>query len=175
MEGYFQHYVGHGSLSCAIDQLPICRPYEKHYNGQCELSSDFSGNENQTEADMLQETHIKSITYWEQGEKEKAFSMVCETYGKDQDNKSVLDSVISMGMELEQYESVEKSIREYLQCHPANLDALVSLAEVLILTGMTDQAKKELKKVLIFDPLNGKVNLLLDQIEEIKNSVKQLS
>ncbi len=166
MEGYFQHYVRHGNLSSTIDQLPICRPFEKHYKGQCELS---------TEADLIQETHVKSIKYWEQGEKEKAFSMVCETYGKDQDNKCVLDSVIRMGLELEQYESVEKSIRDYLQCHPANLDALVSLAEVLILTGMTDQAKEELKKVFIFDPRNGKANLLIDQIEEIKNSIKQLS
>ncbi len=128
-----------------------------------------------TEAELIQEDHVKSIKSWEKGEKEKAFSIVCKTFGKDQDNKSVIDSVIRMGMKLQQYDTVEKSIRDFLQCRPANLEALVSLAEVLVHTKRTDQAQAELNKVLIFDPLNERANLLLDHIKEKKKSIKQLS
>jgi glycosyltransferase involved in cell wall biosynthesis len=128
-----------------------------------------------TEAEMNEETHAKGVAYWEQGKKEKAFSMVCEIFGKDPDNKNVLNSIFKMGMELEKYETVEKSIKEYLQCHPANLEALALMAEILICLGKREQAKAELKKIMIFDPQNGIAKLLLNQIEEKKNSVKQLS
>ncbi len=128
-----------------------------------------------TEAEMNEETHAKGVAYWEQGKKEKAFSIVCEVFGKDSDNINVLNSIFRMGMELKKYETVEKSIKEYLQCHPANLEALALLAETLICLGKTDQAKAELKKIMIFDTQNGRAKLLLNQIEEKKNSVKQLS
>jgi len=128
-----------------------------------------------TEAEMNKEAHAKGVAYWEQGKKEKAFSIVCEIFGKDPDNIDLLNSIFSMGMELKKYEAVEKSIKEYLQCHPANLEALVLLAEILICLGRTDQSKAELKKIMIFDPQNKRANLLVNQIEEKKNSVKQLS
>ncbi|UCH81556.1 MAG: glycosyltransferase [Nitrospiraceae bacterium] len=126
------------------------------------------------ESDLLRESHEISVKDWEQGDKDKAFSLVCEIFGKDQDNKNVLDSVISMGMELEQYDKVEESIKEFLLCHPANLGALTSLSEVFIRTGREEQAEKELRKVLIFDTQNRRAHVLLDQIKENRSSVDQL-
>ncbi len=128
-----------------------------------------------TEADMIKETHVKSIACWEQGERDRAFGMVCEAFGIDQDNKNVLDSVIKMGMELEQFDTVEKLIKEFLQCHPANLDALTSLSEALFNNGKSEQAETVLKKVLIFDPMNRRAHVLIDRIAAKKNPVKHMS
>ena len=128
-----------------------------------------------TKEELLQVTHDESNAYWHQGEKTKAFSMVCEIFERDPDNGNVLESIFRMGMELEKYEIVERSITEYLKCHPANLEVLALLAEVFICLGKTEQSRTELKKILIFDPQNERANSLLNQIEEKKNSVKQMS
>ena len=125
-----------------------------------------------TEADMLQETHDQSIEYWEKGEKEKAFTMVCEVLAKDPDNINVLNSVFRMGMELQQYKILETAIKEFLKCHPANLDTLTYLSEVFVRTGRAGQAEEELKKVLLFDPDNRRALSLIDDIRTSKKAVK---
>jgi glycosyltransferase involved in cell wall biosynthesis/2-polyprenyl-3-methyl-5-hydroxy-6-metoxy-1,4-benzoquinol methylase len=125
-----------------------------------------------TEADLIQEAHVKSIKYWEQGDREKAFNIVCEAFGKDPDNNNILDSVISMGMKLEQFDTVEKSINEFLVCHPANLDALNSLSEVLVRMGRAHEAEQELKKVLIFDSENIRALSILGELKAVNSGMK---
>jgi GT2 family glycosyltransferase len=61
MDDCFQHYVGHGNLPCAIDQLPLCRPFEQHYKGQCELLSDSTGNENKYDSELRKKSALVSI------------------------------------------------------------------------------------------------------------------
>lgn len=128
-----------------------------------------------TEAELVQINHDASIECWDQGKKEKAFSMVCEIFEKDPDNRNVLDSVFRMGTELEKYDKVEQLITEYLQCHPADLEVLALLAEIFISLGKTEQAKAELKKIILFDPQSKRADLLLNKIEEKKLSVKHMS
>ncbi len=76
-----------------------------------------------------------------------------------------------MGRELTKHEEVEKSLREYLTYHPADLEVLTSLSETLIHLGQPEQAEEELKKVFIFDPCNSRASAISDQIKNVARGV----
>ena len=59
---------------------------------------------------------------------------------------------------------VEKALKEYLNYHPADLDTLTALAEILLQSGSPALATEELKKVFLFDPENQKAVALMEKI-----------
>lgn len=124
-----------------------------------------------TREDKLREAYILGLERWEEGDREAGFDMVCRTFMDDPDRKDVLDSIVRMGRELNKYEEVEKSLREYLTYHPADLEELASLSEALVHTGKPEQAEKELRKIIIFDPGNSRASAILDDIKNVARGV----
>lgn len=120
-----------------------------------------------TREDNLRDAYILGLERWETGDREKGFDMVCRTFGEEPDRKDVLDSIVRMGMELRKHEDVEKSLREYLAYHPADLEVLASLSETLFHLGKPEQAEEELRKVFIFDPGNSRASVILDEIRNV--------
>jgi glycosyltransferase involved in cell wall biosynthesis/2-polyprenyl-3-methyl-5-hydroxy-6-metoxy-1,4-benzoquinol methylase len=119
----------------------------------------------QSEGDRLRDDYKKGLEHWKKGNRDEGFTLVCRSHEKDPDHKEVLDSLVMMGTELNRTEAVENALREYLKLHPANLDVLTALAEILFNLGKIGQAEDELRKVFIFDreykralELSGKIN-----------------
>jgi len=119
-----------------------------------------------TREDSLREAYIMGLEQWESGEREEGFNMVCRTFMDEPDRKDVLDSIVGMGRALIKHEAVEKSLREYLTYHPAELEVLTSLSETLVHLGKPEQAEEELRKVFIFDPNNSRASAVVDQIKK---------
>lgn len=105
------------------------------------------------------------LRLWEEGDREKAFQLLCDFFNENPDNKRLLNSIIWMSREIDRPDVSENSLREYLQYHPADLDSLTSLAEILIKQGRIDQAGEELAKVFLFDPGNGKARALMEEMQ----------
>ncbi len=124
-----------------------------------------------TREDNLREAYILGLERWETGDREEGFDMVCRTFMEDPDRKDVLDSIVRMGSELKKHEEVDKSLREYLTYHPADLEVLTSLSETLFHLGKPEQAEEELRKVFIFDPANSRASVILDEIKKIASDV----
>lgn len=116
---------------------------------------------------IVREAYIQGLDRWETGEKEEGFDMICRTFMDDPDRKDVLDSIVRMGRELRKHQEVEKSLREYLTYHPADLEVLASLSETLIQLGKPEQAEEELRKIFIFDPANNRASVILDEIRNV--------
>jgi len=106
------------------------------------------------------------LKFWENGEREKGFQIVCSAFNEDPDNKVVLDSILRMGSWLKKTDEVERSLREYLKYHPADIDSLIILAETLFDMRRLDQAEEELQKVSLFDPENQKAADLKEAIKK---------
>jgi thioredoxin-like negative regulator of GroEL len=115
--------------------------------------------------DEVNEFCDQGMKYLEQGDKEKAFELICNAFQQDPDNKTVLDTLVQTGMEINKLDLVEKSLREYLLYHPANIESLTSLAESLIEQGKMSAAAGELQKILMFDRDNMKAAVLMDKMK----------
>jgi GT2 family glycosyltransferase/glycosyltransferase involved in cell wall biosynthesis/ubiquinone/menaquinone biosynthesis C-methylase UbiE/Flp pilus assembly protein TadD len=115
--------------------------------------------------DEINEFCDQGMKCLEQGNKEKAFELICNAFQQDPDNKTVLDILVRTGMEINKLDMVEKSLREYLIYHPANIESLASLAEALIEQGKMSEAEGELQKVLIFERDNKKAASLMDKMK----------
>ena len=124
-----------------------------------------------TKEDVRRDIYTRGINHWERGDKEKGFEMLRLAFKEDPDRKETLDSIVQKGMEMEKYEIVEESLREYLSFHPAGLEALLSLAETLMHLGRPDKAEVELKKVFIFDPDNSSARLVMDEIKKSREKI----
>jgi glycosyltransferase involved in cell wall biosynthesis/2-polyprenyl-3-methyl-5-hydroxy-6-metoxy-1,4-benzoquinol methylase len=114
--------------------------------------------------DRIKTTYAEGLQLWRDGYKEVGFQMVCDAFGDNPDNTIVLDSLVSMGTETGKLDVVEKALREYLNYHPADLDRLTILAEVLLRSGYPSKADEELQKVFLFDPENQKAAALMEKI-----------
>jgi GT2 family glycosyltransferase/glycosyltransferase involved in cell wall biosynthesis/ubiquinone/menaquinone biosynthesis C-methylase UbiE/TolA-binding protein len=115
--------------------------------------------------DEVNEYCDQGMKYLEQGNKEKAFEFICNAFQQDPDNKTILDTLVRTGMSLNKPDVVERSLGEYLLCHPANIDALSSLAEALIEQEKMAEAERELQKVFLFDRDNAKAAALMDKMK----------
>ncbi|MBI5408133.1 MAG: glycosyltransferase [Nitrospirae bacterium] len=118
-----------------------------------------------TAVDGIRDTFDKGMKLYEDGEREKGFQLICDSFEMDPENKETLHTIVKAGKETGKYEIVEKALREYLACHPANLEFLVMLAETLLQSGRREEAEEELKKVFIFDPENGKALSIMEEIK----------
>ncbi|MBI5057042.1 MAG: glycosyltransferase [Nitrospirae bacterium] len=118
----------------------------------------------QAPEDRIRTIYAEGLQCWKDGNKEDGFQLVCKGFYEDPDNKTVLDSLVRMGTEAGKLNAVENALKEYLNYHPADLDALTVLAEILLRLGSPDQADAELKKVFLFDPGNQKAAALMDKI-----------
>ena len=177
----------HMSLYKAIKQLIVDRELRERLGGKALLRAKkrFDARKTaekvravfekvmsqKTKKNSHREIYIKGIKSWKEGEKDKGFEMVCKTFEEDPDRRDVANSIIEMGMELKEYEIVEKSLREYLTYHPANLDVLTSLAETLLHLDKIDQAQEEIRKVFIFESDNEEAAIVLDKINEKMNAL----
>jgi len=112
----------------------------------------------------IRTVYERGLKFWENGERERGFKIVCSAFNEDPDNKVFLDSIVRMGNELNRNETVEKSLREYLMYHPLNIDTLLLLAETLLNMGKSEPAEEELRKILIFDPGNEKAAALKENV-----------
>ncbi|MEW6599421.1 MAG: glycosyltransferase [Nitrospirota bacterium] len=118
-----------------------------------------------TPKDSLRDSFNKAMETWETGEREKGFTKVCANFKKDPDRKDVLDALVRMGKELNRFDEVEQSLKEYLAYHPADLDVLASLAETYVQLGKPEKAEEELRKVIIFDPENKRAAAILNSMK----------
>ncbi len=125
-----------------------------------------------TEEERLNEDFMKGMQLWKEGSRVDGFEVLCRTFEEDPDRKNVLDSIVQTGRELKRHDAVENYIREYLLYHPANLDALASLAQTLIDTGKIDRAEDELAKIFIFDREHRRAVSLVKEIEAARKQVK---
>jgi glycosyltransferase involved in cell wall biosynthesis len=125
-----------------------------------------------TKEDRYRENYIEGLKCWKEGNREEGFIMVCKTFEEDPDRKDVLDSIVQMGKELKRYDVIEKSLRDYLTYHLANLEVLTSLSETLLHLGKIDQAEEELRKVFIFDPDNRRAVTIMKEIKAAKGGIK---
>ncbi|MBI5098519.1 MAG: glycosyltransferase [Nitrospirae bacterium] len=118
----------------------------------------------QAPEDYIRTTYAEGLQRWRDDNKEEGFQLVCKAFDENPDNKTVLDSLVRMGMEFMKFDVIERSLKEYLNYHPADLDTLTALAEILLRSGSPDQADAELKKVFLFDPENQKAAALMEKI-----------
>jgi glycosyltransferase involved in cell wall biosynthesis/2-polyprenyl-3-methyl-5-hydroxy-6-metoxy-1,4-benzoquinol methylase len=114
--------------------------------------------------DRIKATYEEGLRYWRDGNKEQGLQLACDAFDDNPDNMTVLDSLVSMGKETGKLDVVEKALREYLNYHPADLDTLTALAEILLQSGSPALADEELKKVFLFDPDNQKAAALMEKI-----------
>ena len=114
----------------------------------------------------IKTVYEQGLIFWKNSEQEKGFQMVCRAFNEDPDNKEVLDSIVRMGSKINKLTEVEKSLREYLNYHPANIETLITMAETLFCLGKKEEAEEELQKVFLFDPENKKAVALKEEIKK---------
>lgn len=119
----------------------------------------------------LKPLYERGIKLWEVGELEKGFKAVLSSFAEYPDNKEVLDSIVSMGSRLGKNDQVETALKEYLKYHPADIDSLIKLSEILLTMRRLDEAEEELQKICIFEPLNEKAAALITMVKNEANAM----
>jgi len=109
------------------------------------------------------------IKLWEAGELENGFKDVLGSFREDPDNKEILDSIVGMGSMLGKNDQVEEALKEYLKYHPADIDSLITLSEILFTMRKLDEAETELQKICIFEPSNEKAAALITMVKKEAN------
>ncbi len=99
------------------------------------------------------------------GDMEDAWNYFIEASKRNPENIQSITGVIRVGYKLDRLDEVESVLKDYLELKPVDLYMLYSLAGCLYAQGRTDEAVKELRNILIFEPENGHANELLSEIE----------
>ncbi len=115
--------------------------------------------------DDIKTGYEQGLKFWETGEQEKGFQMVCSAFNEDPDNREVLNSIVKMGCRIGKPDVAEQALREYLIYHPADIEALITRAGILFDVNKLEQAAEELQKVFLFEPENQKAAALMEKLK----------
>ncbi|MDD2943328.1 MAG: glycosyltransferase [bacterium] len=86
------------------------------------------------------------------GNPEAAWDYYLKSLEINPENLRALYGVIELGYRFQRFEDVEKTLRNYLSCHPADVSILYSLAGCLYAQEEYHDALQEIRKVILLKP-----------------------
>lgn len=109
----------------------------------------------------------QGLDLWNQGKREEGFQKIHDAFEKNPQDRGFLEALVRMAFDLNRAEIGERCLKEHLKFYPANIEALLLLANNLIHQGKFGEAQEEIGKVTIFDPENREALDLMKQISSV--------
>jgi tetratricopeptide (TPR) repeat protein len=91
---------------------------------------------------------------------------------KNPEDLTALLGLVKVSFELNRLEIAERYLSDYLSLHPANLNILYSLSEILFKQGKYKETQKTLQKILIFEPQHKDAKDLLNRLTTLHRANK---
>lgn len=103
------------------------------------------------------------------GDREAAWHYFEKALQVNPENLRAIYGVMELGYPAGKYGDIEKALKNYLECHPANLELVYSLAGCLFAQNRYLEAVREVDKILILKPGDLKASELKQVISEKLN------